>query len=369
MSCKFFICGDIINTLGKKDFVDEKLKTIIDESDVSICNLEAPISFKEMKPIKKIGPNISQHESVISTLSNSGFNFVSIANNHIYDYGQEGLVSTLDALQKHKLGYVGGGVDFDEAYNVKIIDQNGVKVGLIAACENEFGCLYEDGLGRGGFAWIFHPLIEDKIRDLKKQVDSVLFIAHAGVEYLDIPIKEWRDRYQRLCDVGVDVLIGHHPHVPQGYEEYEKSAIFYSLGNFYFDSHGFESKSDDSYSVVVDFYEDKNFSYEIVYHKKIDGQTSLVTKEDVNFNLEQLNGLLEDGYEKRSSELCIKVYEKNYRKYYKYALCYSPIEGMKNILRKVLKRKIHDKNMMLLHNIRIDSHRFAVQRALSCLHE
>jgi poly-gamma-glutamate capsule biosynthesis protein CapA/YwtB (metallophosphatase superfamily) len=57
-------------------------------------------------------------------------------------------------------------------------------------------------------------------------------ITHAGVENIKFPIKEWRDRYKRFCDVGVDVVIGHHPHVPQGYEKQNKSMIFYSLGNF-----------------------------------------------------------------------------------------------------------------------------------------
>jgi len=67
---------------------------------------------------------------------------------------------------------------------------------------------------------------------LKAEVNFVVLIAYAGVEDIYFPIKEWRERYKRLCDIGVDVIIGRHPHVPQGYEKHNDSIILYSLGDF-----------------------------------------------------------------------------------------------------------------------------------------
>lgn len=319
MSFKLFACGDIVNFKSKKDFIDNKLKEIIHKSDIAVCNFEAPIETKNMKAINKAGPYVHQSKKSIKYLNEAGFNMVSLANNHIYDYGQEALTDTIEEIEKYDIDIIGAGIDFDSAYQTKIIDKNGIKIGLLSACENEFGCLYEKQ-NRGGYVWIFHHKIEDNIRKLKEEVDAVVFVAHAGVENIDFPIKEWRDRYKRLCDVGVDVIVGHHPHVPQGYENYNNSVIFYSLGNFYFDTVGFENKSDDSYSVLLEFEKSGLKDFELVYHKKIDGQTCMVDKNEVSFSFDNLNNLLADGYENRNDEMCLELFDKYYYTYYESAL-------------------------------------------------
>ena len=375
MTLKLFACGDIVNLRSKKDFVDEKIKNLIQSSDISICNFEAPIETNNMKAIKKAGPHVYQSKKSIEYLSEAGFNMVSLANNHIYDYGQESLDNTIVELNKYNIDIIGAGVDFDSAYETKIMDKNGIRIGVIAAAENEFGCLYENQ-NRGGYSWIFHYEIEDNIRKLKDEVDVIVLIAHAGVEEIDFPIKEWRDRYKRLCDIGVDMVIGHHPHVPQGYEKYYNSMIFYSLGNFYFDSAGYENKSDDSFSVLLEFSKNGLKDFEIIYHKKIDGQTCMVKKEEVSFSFYNLNGLLENNYLKRNDEMCIELFHKYYYSYYESALGVLDkdatfIQIVKFMIKKLFfkNRNLDNKKLMLLHNIRIDSHRFVVQRALSLMSE
>ena len=375
MTFKLFACGDIVNLTSKKDFIDDSLKDIVVNSDIAICNFEAPIETKDMKAIKKAGPHVFQSKKSIEYLKDVGFDIVTLANNHIYDYGQKSLENTIDKLKKNHIDFVGAGVDFEEAYQTKIIEKNGIKIGLLACAENEFGCLYEEQ-NRGGYAWLFHHLIEDNIRKLKKEVDSIVLIAHAGVENIDFPIKEWRDRYKRLCDVGVDVIVGHHPHVPQGYEKYNSSIIFYSLGNFYFDTVGFQDKNDDSYSVVLEFEKYGLKDFEIIYHKKIDGQTCMVSKEDVSFDIEYLNLLLKKGYRKLNNQVSLELFSKYYYSYYENALGVFPknvtiLQTIKFIIIKLFFRNKNqdNKNLMLLHNIRIDSHRFIVQRALSLISE
>ena len=375
MSLKLFACGDVVNFNARIDFVDEKLKNIIYSSDISICNFEAPIKHDGMKGIRKVGPHVYQSKESVEYLKNVGFNFASLANNHIYDYGQKGLEETIKELENNNINFVGAGVNFEEAYNGKIIEKNGIKIGLLAACENEFGCLYEKE-NRGGYAWLFHERVEDSIRILRKKCDFIVMIAHAGVENIEFPIKEWRDRYKRLCDVGADVIIGHHPHVPQGYEKYKDSLIFYSLGNFYFDTVGFENTSDDSYSVVLEFVKNKDIEFEVVYHKKIDGQTCFVDKTEVSFNINYLCSLLGDGYKKRNDEISIELFNKYYYSYYESALGLIPknaklLSKIKWLIKKLLfpKRGVDNRNLLLLHNIRIDSHRFLVQRALSLMSE
>ena len=375
MSFKFFACGDIVNLTAKEDFIDDSLKDIIKNSDVAICNFEAPIKTENMEAIKKAGPHMYQSKESIKYLNDAGFNMVSLANNHIYDYGQEALEKTLLELNKHGVNFIGGGKDFEDAYATKIIDKDGIKIGFLAAAENEFGCLYEEQ-NRGGYAWLFHPLIEDNIRALKSEVDFIVLISHAGVENIEFPIKEWRDRYKRLCDVGIDVIIGHHPHVPQGFEKYNDSMIFYSLGNFYFDTAGFQDKSDDSYSVILEFNKDGSKDFEIIYHKKTNYRVHRVGKLEVDFDLSSLNLLLEYNYIKRNDEISLKLFDQYYYGYYKSALGIMPkkmklLSVVKWILKKIIfpSKGHNNRYLLLLHNIKIDSHRFIVQRALNLLIE
>lgn len=375
MSLKFFACGDVVNSTAKNNFIDNKLKGIIQGCDVAMCNFEAPIKIGNRVPIKKAGPHMCQPKESVAYLREAGFNFTSLANNHIYDFGEESLNATIKELQKNKIEFVGGGLDFEQAYQPKIIEKNGIKIGLLAGCENEFGCLYEEQK-RGGYAWLFSGIIEDNIRALRENVDFIVLIAHAGVEDISIPIKEWRDRYKRLSEVGVDVIIGHHPHVPQAYEKYQNSLIFYSLGNFYFDIAPSINKSDDSYSVILEFRKEGKISFELVYHKKIAGQTSLVRQDEVDFSLDLLNKMLGQEYEKNNNEICLKLFREYYYGYYQDAVKISlKNTNFINIIKYLIKRfvfkrqNIDNKNLLLLHNIRIESHRFVVQRALSLISE
>ena len=291
MSIKLFACGDIVNKTAKKDFVDKKLKAIIKNSDVAICNFEAPIKTNKMSPINKVGPHVYQSIESITCLKNVGFDILSLANNHIYDYGDKSLKATINEITNNHLEYIGAGETFEDAYQPKLINSDGIKIGLLSACEADFGCLCENE-NRGGSAWLNHYFIQDKIRELRKSVDILILVAHAGVEGIDVPLPEWREKYKRFCDLGVDILIGHHPHVPQGFEKYKQAFIFYSLGNFYFDTCGFENKADDTYSVLLELNEDGLIDYEIIFHKKVAGQTILVKKHEVVFSLESLNNKL-----------------------------------------------------------------------------
>lgn len=377
MSLSLFACGDIVNFHGKKTFIDDELTEIISGCDISICNFEAPILTKNMRPIQKAGPHIYQSSQSVECLKLAGFNLASLANNHIYDYGEIALQNTLNEFEKLNIPVIGAGLSFEEAYSTQIIEKNDMTIALIAGAENEFGCLSENSnRRRGGYAWLYHPNIDDHIVKLKGKVDFIVLIAHAGVENIDFPIKEWRERYKRLCDLGVDIVIGHHPHVPQGYEKHNKSTIFYSLGNFYFDTAGYEFKSDESYSIVLNLKKSGLESINIIYHKKINGITCRIQKKDVDFDLENLNNLLQDGYEKRNSEIAVELFERYYYGYYQRALGVIPskltfFESLKYFVKKILfsKKNSVKRDLLLLHNIRIDSHRFIVQRALSLLRE
>ena len=375
---KVFVCGDIVNTQAKKYFISYDLKTIIQDSDLAIGNFEAPIRMKKSKEINKAGSHLSQAKLSIKYLQESGFNVLSLANNHIFDYGTSSLNITIKEIIKNNLEYIGAGNTFQTAYDPKIIVKNGIKIGLIAACEAEFGALLENQ-NKGGYAWINHYLIEDNIKKLSTKTDLVIFIAHTGVEEIDIPLPEWRARYKRLCELGVDVVVGHHPHVPQGYERYKSSIIFYSLGNFYFDTSTFKDSRDDSYSLLLNISKSGIGKIEFIYHKKIKRQTKLVKKSEVNFSLSSLNKkLYNPQYEQIVSILVKKLFYERYLGYYESSLTNIKQQNIKFIVKYLLRlifkktknQKLEQgKMLLLLHNIRIESHRYTVQRALEILFE
>jgi len=374
MSIKIFACGDIVNSTANQKFVNYELIKVIEKADLSICNFEAPIKTGT-QPILKAGPNIFQSKESIKYLKEAGFDVCSLANNHIYDFGEEGLRTTIEEIKNVNLEYVGAGLNFESAYQEKVFDIQNTRIGLIAGCEAEFGYLSENE-NRGGYAWLNHFLIEDKIRKLKTSVDIIILIAHAGAEEIDVPLPEWREKYKRFCDLGVDILIGHHPHVPQGFERYKNSLIFYSLGNFYFDTGSFENKEDDSYSLLIEIDNNKISDFEILYTKKINGSVKMFKKNEVNFSLDRLNELLIPSfYNNYIKNIVIELYRKRYVNYYQGAVC---LIDNKNIILGIIKHLIKmlifrnsdtKKGLLLLHNIRIDSHRYVVQRALSLLYE
>lgn len=367
---KIFACGDIVNKAVKPDFISLDLMKRIQDADIAVCNFEAPVQSVG-RPILKAGPHLYQAVQTVKYLSDAGFNLFSIANNHIYDYGETGLSSTITEFQNLELNYLGADLDFENAYKSRIIVSGGLKVGFISACEAEFGALTEDE-DRGGYAWIFHPKINKEVIKLNEICDYVIFIAHAGAERFHLPLPEWRQRYKELCSLGIDVIIGHHPHVPQGYEVFNESLIFYSLGNFYFDSHNPLSDNEENFSVEIILSKNKPIDFNLIFHKKNGKKVDLISKSDTHINIEELNKNLITNYITDIDDFCESMFNSTYLKYFEIIfLNIGSRFGIKSILRSLLyilvfqSSKIKKKREVLLqHNLKIETHRFITLRAL-----
>lgn len=373
MAISIFVSGDIVIRSNSDRLISDELRDIISLADLSVCNFEAPIESKGSL-IPKAGPHIDQSKSAVNIAKKWGFDIFSLANNHIYDHGEMGLEKTIDEIVKNDLEYIGAGSSFDEAYSLTMEEINDIKIGFLAFCEAEFGALLEDE-GRGGYAWINHQSVNNIVRKSKQKVDVLILIAHAGEEEVPLPLPEWRTRYRELCDLGVDVIIGHHPHVPQGWEKYNSSLIFYSLGNFYFDWGGFKNRADTSYSVLLKL-DNEKIDYKIITHKKINNCLEIINDETFNAYLDKLNTLLKDNYSDISNQQSIYLFKTRHECYYKaYAMTTCKNTRLISKLYRIIKqlffssKDTKDRELLLLHNVRIESHRFATQRALSLLTE
>lgn len=200
--------------------------------DFVIPNLECPLGKKEnYLPIKKAGPNLICSERCIDFLKQMNTFAVTLANNHIGDYGEPALNNTVKLLTESGIKYAGVGKNISEAYNAVRIKHNGVFVSVISVCENEFGIADEKTAGSAGY----NPrIIMNKIKSEKTFSDFVIVVFHGGNEYNPLPSPDTVERYRFICDMGADAVIGGHTHCPQGYEIYNGKPIIYSMGNFFF---------------------------------------------------------------------------------------------------------------------------------------
>jgi poly-gamma-glutamate synthesis protein (capsule biosynthesis protein) len=232
-SLKICFTGDIVFRQDPPDsWLDPGLAALLRAHDLCSCNLEAPIPAPGTASIgKRFSPNVHQGHLAGQALRQAGFNIINLANNHIYDYGREGLEATLAVFDDCLTA--GAGLDFESAYRLRQINAAGCEVGFLSYCEAEFGALTSAFRPEGGYAWMGHPSVPGRIASSRKKVDILFVQVHGGPEFVPLPLPEHRELYRSFIDHGADAVIGHHPHVAQGWELYNGKPIFYSLGNFF----------------------------------------------------------------------------------------------------------------------------------------
>lgn len=210
----------------------EEAKPIIKSVDYSIVNLECPVVVREAKPIDKTGPNLQCTEKAIECLSETGFNCVTLANNHFRDQGQVGVEDTIDTCERYVLDYVGGGRTFEDASRILFKKINGQQLAIINVCEHEWSIAT---LSYGGSNPLDPINNYYSITQARKKADYVIVIVHGGIEHFRLPTPRMVDTYRFFIDAGADAVVNHHQHCYSGYEEYNGRPIFYGIGNFCFD--------------------------------------------------------------------------------------------------------------------------------------
>ncbi len=369
---KIFVSGDVVNySHSDGKICHDDLAEIIKSADFAICNFEAPVSgFGAPKP--KAGPRHNQCPGTIEGLKKQGFDMLLLANNHIMDYGCDALEATLRIARENDFDTIGAGLNNMEAYKPLIKELDGVKIGMINACEAQFGVIdYFDRCTKAGYAWINHSRVDKNIIMLRQRCDFIIIFSHAGLEHYFIPQKEWRDRYRHFCDLGADVVVGSHPHVPQGYEIYKNSLIFYSLGNFYFDSPKYKDKEDGSFSIMLCLEKGRIPTFEPIFHCKHNGRVGLASF-DKQINLANLCDMLTDEveYEKAHDQMSIEAYESIVLPNLIFSIMPIPYRGsfkstLHYLCRKMLRRtEAVDKTLLQLHLLRNEAYYYATRHAL-----
>lgn len=371
---RLIFSGDVLSTASRGQFVSASLCEQIRNADFSICNLEAPLisGSDAIVPAPKAGPSISQPPQVASLLVDAGFKAVSLANNHMFDFGVAGYHSTVEACQKAGLTSFGAGT-YDIARAPMSIDLDGLRISFIACGEAQFGAHMEFDPYTYGYPWINDPDFESHIAKSKSECDFLFLLPHAGLEDYPVPLSEWRSRYKSLCRAGADAIIASHPHVPQGYEYFDGKIIAYSLGNFFFDYGAYKTSENASFSIAINISRDRTISASTICHKVDFSDMKVIgpLAEGDGVDVEHLSRLLASPkYDHVLSQVIESAFENEIRPLFR-AAHGLPSKGsslstkIRCLLRCFIKpnQSSLGQDLLLLHMIRNESYRWALETA------
>ncbi len=237
---KLIIGADIVPTVSNQSIfenakleqiVDRKLFNVLNNADFRCFNLEVPLTDKET-PINKKGPNLLASKKCINGLMQLNINFMTLANNHILDQGDQGLFSTTCLLKEAGIAYAGVGENLEEASKPYIVNIDDKKIGFYCCAEHEFSIAGKMKPGANPF----DPLESlDHIADLKAICDYVICLYHGGKEHYRYPSPDLQKVCRKIAEKGADLVVCQHSHCIGCQEEWKGCTIVYGQGNFLFD--------------------------------------------------------------------------------------------------------------------------------------
>ncbi len=224
----------------------EKTADVLKNADITFINLESP--FVDNCPLTNSGMVFCSDQRNIQGLTFAGIDIVNLANNHIGNFGQEGIKQTRQLLEGNNMSLIG---TTDGAVFKTV---NDIRFAFLG---------YNDFASPAGIAQAKNEKIVKDIIDAKAKSDIVAISFHWGEEYTDKPTKRQQELAYLAIDNGADLIIGHHPHWVQPTENYKDKLIVYSLGNFIFDQ-GWSQKTKEGIVGRFKFSGTKLTSYELL---------------------------------------------------------------------------------------------------------
>jgi len=209
----------------------EKLD-VLKKSDIAFANLEGAVSDQGID--QKNLYSFRMNPAVIPALKGAGVSILSVANNHIGDWGRIAFIDTLASLKENEILYTGGGNNKKEVETPTIIEKYGIKIGFLGFSDKGPNYMATD-TDKAGILLANNPNFDEIIKNASKQVDYLVVTFHFGEEYQAKHNTRQEYLAHRAVDDGAKIIIGSHSHVIEDTEVYKNSFIAYSLGNFIFD--------------------------------------------------------------------------------------------------------------------------------------
>jgi poly-gamma-glutamate capsule biosynthesis protein CapA/YwtB (metallophosphatase superfamily) len=201
------------------------------QADVVFGNLECPLSLRG-RSVRNDCCYAASPE-IARALAAANFRVVSFSNNHSMDFGEVAFIDTIEALESNGVRAVGAGRDYQNAREPAVLEIRGTRLAFLAynlvGPEMVYSTNHEAGV-----VPLNDMVLSHDIERLRGNVDCIIASAHWGTEGKPLPLPSLVALAHRMIDCGVDIIFGHHPHVPGSIEIYRSKPIFYSLGNFIF---------------------------------------------------------------------------------------------------------------------------------------
>lgn len=212
--------------------VGKELYEILKQSDLNVFNLEVPLTDVET-PIVKFGNNLIAPTKTIHGYKALEPIFLTLANNHSLDQGEEGLTTTLNLLKDQDIAHAGAGSSLKEAKKPFIFEKEGIRIGFYLCAEHEFTVASCHTMGANPF-----DVLEsfDEVLALKEQCDYVIVLYHGGKEFYRYPSPMLQRYCRKFIDRGANLVICQHNHCVGSREDYNGGSIIYGQGNFIFNS-------------------------------------------------------------------------------------------------------------------------------------
>lgn len=219
-----------------ENLISTEILDFLQNADHVITNVEGPIAEAEQNTVSS-GVQQLLHTidpKAVKVLKKMNADIWNICNNHIMDAGPYGIESTLKIARKFGAKTIGAGMNIYEARTPVILDEAG-GIGMFGVGYQR-ACRKADIDKAGCYSWSDLDEIQKSIDEIKSTCRWCIVVAHAGEEFTPLPSPYTRERYRKYLEMGADIVISHHPHVPMNYETVGDKIIFYSLGNFIFDT-------------------------------------------------------------------------------------------------------------------------------------
>jgi len=242
------------------DFISEEIEDRIRDSDISFGNLESILSDNGLNPDSLASSELRGRPADASNLSGLGFNLINVANNHCMQHGLKAFEETVDLLSKQNIDIIG--LDIEGEANLIVKKNDDIELVFVGySLRPEKYCKEFPP-----YALSDENKIIGQISEIAKKFQGPIIVSlHWGEEYLNYPSKKQMLFARKLIDMGVNLILGHHPHVLQGIEEYNNGVIVYSLGNFIFDKWQRNPRETIIFSCAFSDKGITRYSYEPVY--------------------------------------------------------------------------------------------------------
>lgn len=362
------IAGDFIPPQSNLNIYSKELANFLKDKDFSLVNLETPLTNSK-DHIKKAGSSFKVIPDAIKHLKDGFFDAVTLSNNHIRDYGDEGVISTIDVCRSKGIMTVGAGANLTEAKIPLRIVVKGKRIAILNYSEREFNVATKYSAGANPYDNITAYY---DIREQKKLNDYIIVIYHGGIENQFYPTPEIITSFKFIIDAGADLVAAHHTHRFSGIMLYNNKPLFFGLGNFICPTKTFPVNEWQIGLIVKIVISNGSFSYKIMPVRmaedfdKIDLlqiQDAKRIKNDVNLLSQKIND------EKFLNEYWVNIDKSEFQRILNLLYTNSKFTyRIHKYLPFLSKNKISDyRKNILLNMVRCDSHRNRLIRILENL--